>query len=120
MSNLPIIDSEAIETLRALNPGDNDEFLRDIAGIFLEDTPLRITELEQSFAKGDLQTFVRAAHTIKGSSSNLGALALRAVAERLEYQSRKSGLESVGGDIPLLKTEFVTLQAELQKILQPA
>ncbi len=120
MSNLPIIDSEAIETLRALNPGDNDEFLRDITGIFLEDTPLRITELEQSLAKADLPTFIRAAHTIKGSSSNLGALALRAVAERLEYQARKSGLETVTGDVAALKTEYASLQVELQKLLQPA
>lgn len=120
MSNLPIIDSEAIETLRALNPGDNDEFLRDIAGIFLEDTPARITELDLSLAKGDVPTFVRAAHTIKGSSSNLGALALRAVAERLEYQSRKSGLDVVTGDLAALKIEFARLQVELQKLLQPA
>jgi histidine phosphotransfer protein HptB len=120
MSNLPIIDSEAIETLRALNPGDNDEFLRDITGIFLEDTPARIQELDQSFAKGDVPTFVRAAHTIKGSSSNLGALALRAVAERLEYQSRKSGLDGLAPEIAALKIEYASLQAELQKLLQPA
>jgi HPt (histidine-containing phosphotransfer) domain-containing protein len=120
MSNLPTIDTEAIETLRALNPGDNDEFLRDITGIFLEDTPLRIAELDQSLAKADLPTFIRAAHTIKGSSSNLGALALRAVAERLEYQSRRSGLEGVANDLATLKTEFANLQVELRKLLQPA
>lgn len=120
MSTLPIIDPEAIQTLRDLNPGDNDEFLRDITGIFLEDTPLRIKELEVSLEKGDAPTFVRAAHTIKGSSSNLGALALRATAERLEYQSRKSGLVDVASDIATLKLEFAALQVELQKILQPA
>ena len=41
-----IIDLQTIETLRALNPGDNDEFLREIAAIFSEDTPLRIAELD--------------------------------------------------------------------------
>ena len=120
MSNLPIIDPEAIENLRALNPDDNDEFLRDITSIFLEDTPLRITELEQSFASADMPTFVRAAHTIKGSSSNLGALALRAVAERLEYQSRKTGFDGLTADIAELKTEYATLQTALQKLLKPA
>ena len=120
MSTLPIIDPEAIQTLRDLNPGDNDEFLRDITGIFLEDTPLRIKELETSLEKGDAPTFVRAAHTIKGSSSNLGALALRATAERLEYQSRTSGLVDVATDIAALKNEFAVLQVELQKIVQSA
>ncbi|MEY2880632.1 MAG: hypothetical protein RLZZ15_3012, partial [Verrucomicrobiota bacterium] len=47
MSDTPIIDPVAIENLRSLNPGDNDEFLREIVAIFLEDTPQRIVELEQ-------------------------------------------------------------------------
>jgi len=37
--DLPIIDPVAISNLRDLNPGDNGEFLREIVGIYLEDTP---------------------------------------------------------------------------------
>ena len=80
MSDSSVIDLQAIENLRALNPGDNDEFLREIVGIFLEDTPQRIAELEQSLAAGDVPKFTRAAHSIKGSSSNLGAMLLRSAA----------------------------------------
>ena len=53
MSSLPVIDSESIENLRSLNPGDGDEFLREIITIYLEDTPQRIAELEESLAGGD-------------------------------------------------------------------
>ena len=45
MADSSVIDPQAIENLRALNPGDNDEFLREIVGIFLEDTPQRLVEL---------------------------------------------------------------------------
>src|SRR5687767_7088973 len=48
MGEISIIDPQSIENLRALNPGDDDAFLREIAGIFFEDTPLRIAELDQS------------------------------------------------------------------------
>src|SRR3954470_8416848 len=88
MADPAVIDPQAIQNLRALNPGDNDEFLREITTIFLEDTPLRIAELDQSLASGDVTKFTRAAHSIKGSSSNLGAMALRAVAEQLEHLAR--------------------------------
>ncbi|MEY3773992.1 MAG: hypothetical protein RLZZ129_772, partial [Verrucomicrobiota bacterium] len=47
---------QALDNLRALNPGDNDEFLRELAAIFLEDTPKRITELDASLAAGDAAT----------------------------------------------------------------
>src|SRR3954466_10199566 len=117
MAELSVIDPQAIENLRALNPGDNDEFLREIAGIFLEDTPQRIAELDQSLAAGDVPKFTRAAHSIKGSSANLGAMALRAVAEKLEHQSRTVGLTGVTELVADVKTEFARAQAELTKVV---
>ena len=88
MPDHPIIDSESIENLRSLNPGDGDEFLREIIAIFLEDTPQRIAELEESLLGGDTPRFTRAAHSVKGSSANLGAMAVRDVAEQLEHRSQ--------------------------------
>lgn len=117
MSETSAIDPQAIENLRALNPGDNDEFLREIAGIFLEDTPLRMNELDQSLAAGDIATFTRAAHSIKGSSANLGAIGLRAVAEKLEHQSRTEGLGNVTGLLADLRQEFIRAQTELNKLM---
>jgi HPt (histidine-containing phosphotransfer) domain-containing protein len=114
-----VIDPQAIENLRALNPGDNDEFLREIAGIFLEDTPQRIAELSQGLAAGDAQKFTRAAHSIKGSAANLGAAALRAVAEKLEHQSRTDGLGAVAPLVTEIKAEFARAEAELRTIIAP-
>lgn len=112
-----VIDPLAIANLRSLNPGDNDEFLREIAGIFLEDTPLRIAELDQSLSAGDVSKFTRAAHSIKGSSANLGAVALRASAEKLEHLSRTKGLGEVTALVASVKVEFSRAQAELQALI---
>jgi len=117
MSSPVVIDLAAIENLRALNPGDQDEFLREITGIFLEDTPKRIAELEQSLAAGDTAKFSRAAHSIKGSSANLGAAALRAVAEQLERQSHTEGLGGVASLLAGLRAEFSRAEAELRKLI---
>jgi HPt (histidine-containing phosphotransfer) domain-containing protein len=117
MAELPIIDPQALDNLRALNPDDNDEFLREITGIFLEDTPLRIAELEQSLVAGDVPKFTRAAHSIKGSSSNLGAMTLRAAAEKLEHHAQRIGLTDVSTLLSQVKTEFARTQAELDRLL---
>ena len=117
MTEFLVIDPQAIENLRSLNPDDNDEFLREIAGIFLEDTPLRIAELEQSLAAADLPKFTRAAHSIKGSSANLGAMALRAVAERLEHHARTNGVAAGAAFVAEIKSEFARAQAELTKLI---
>lgn len=112
-----VLDPQSIENLRSLNPDDNDEFLREIAGIFIEDTPQRIAELDQCLVSGDVTKFTRAAHSIKGSSSNLGAMALRAAAEKLEHQARASGLADVGALVAELKAEFGRAQAALHALL---
>jgi HPt (histidine-containing phosphotransfer) domain-containing protein len=113
-----VIDPQAIANLRSLNPGDNDEFLREIAAIFLEDTPMRITELDQSLIAGDVSKFTRAAHSIKGSSANLGATALKAAAEKLEHQSRTKGLADVSSLVTAIKTEFSRAQSELTALVK--
>lgn len=115
MPDLPVIDPEAIKSLRELSPGD-DEFLIEIIDIFLDDTPLRIAELESSLSAQDVEVFARAAHSIKGSSANLGALALRGIAEKLEHHTRKVGLADTGGMIAEIKTRFAEAKLELDKI----
>lgn len=117
MTDASVIDPQSIENLRALNPGDDDEFLREIAGIFLEDTPQRLAELEKSFQAGDVATFTRAAHSIKGSSSNLGAVQLRAAAEKLEHHSRTQGLNGAGEMIAAIRTEFARAETELNRLI---
>jgi len=112
----PSIDPGAIRNLRELNPGDDGEFLREIIGIYIDDTPNRIAELKKAMATGDVPLFTRAAHTIKGSSANVGAIALKGVAERMEMLSRREGL---GGMPPLVadcEAEFARAAGELRRI----
>ena len=113
----PIIDPAAIQTLRELCPGDNDAFLREIVGMFQQDTPLRITELEDSLGAGDAVTFKRAAHSIKGSSANMGANALKDVAGSLESASDTTPIASLAPSIDGIRAEFERAKAELERVL---
>lgn len=116
MSDQPIIDQEAISNLKELNPGDGGEFLKEIISIYIEDTPKRIAELKASLASADVPGFTRAAHTIKGSSANVGASAMRALCERLEFTSKREGLGSVGAQVANVEAEFAKAAAELKRI----
>ncbi|HVU24248.1 MAG TPA: Hpt domain-containing protein [Opitutus sp.] len=117
MSAPLVIDPQTIENLRKLNPGDNDEFLRELVDIYLEDTPRRLVELDESLTANDRPKFTRAAHSIKGSSANLGASTVRAVAETLEHRSATENLASLAGLITDLKAEFARAQAEFARLL---
>lgn len=111
-----IIDPEAIANLRALDPDGGDTFLREIVTIFLEDTPQRIAELKAARASGDLARLGRAAHSIKGSASNLGAEPLRALAERLEL-ANKLGNPIGDEDLARLDDHFAAAAEALRRLV---
>ena len=117
MTSSPVLDPEAIAGLRALSPDDGDAFLREIVGIFLEDPPARLRELHASLAKGDVPAFTRAAHSIKGSSSNIGASELRATAEKLEHHAKQQGLVGVEPLQAAVEAAFARAEVELRKLL---
>ncbi|HMD61689.1 MAG TPA: Hpt domain-containing protein [Opitutaceae bacterium] len=117
MPDPTIIEPEAIATLKELNPDDGGAFLKEIVGIYLEDTPRRIEDLKTSLASGDAALFTRTAHTIKGSSANVGAVALVRVAERMESMSRKDGLGAVGDLLADCEEQFGRAAAELRSLV---
>ncbi len=89
MTDSNILDSEAIENLRALGDKmDDDSFLKEVIEIYLTDTPKRIAEIHTCLESGDQTTLNRAAHSIKGSSSNLGATVVIEVAKRIKEKSK--------------------------------
>ena len=111
-----IIDSQAIEELRAMNPGD-DSFLRELIQIYLDDSPQCIAEIEESLAQGDALRLTRAAHNLKGSSANFGAAQLGAVSEKIELLGREGALGEVAVQLPELKIEFDRVKAALQALI---
>jgi HPt (histidine-containing phosphotransfer) domain-containing protein len=110
-----IIDLQAVENLRELNP-DDPNFLRELVDLFLTDIPARITEIEQAIASQDASLLTRAAHTIKGSSGNFGALKLAKAASEIEQQGKTSSFAAATAAIPSLKAEFALVADALKKL----
>lgn len=111
-----VIDPVTIASLRALN-AEGDDFLREIVGLFAADIPARLAEFDQGLASGDRTRCHRAAHSIKGSSANIGASLLTDAAARLEERIEGFGLDGVGSLLAEVRAEAVRAQAALAAIL---
>ena len=114
MSTPDILDFAAIEGLRSLSTDAG--FLRELIEIFLQDTPERLKELDAALASGDSATATRAAHSIKGSSSNFGALRLSQLAHQIEMLGKGENLAAV--NVTELKAEYVRVAEALTQIAQ--
>lgn len=90
---------------------DNEKLAGRLVEIFLSDIPQRIQSLEQALETSDVTGVVRQAHTIKGSSANVGGEALRALALEMEKAAK-------GGDLNAVRTRMNDLRVEFHRLQQ--
>ncbi len=119
MSSQPalVLDLEAIENLRALGDEGDDSFLREILSIYLEDVPQRLADLRTARSADDRPLYVRSAHTIKGSSANVGAVEMRTLAERLEHRAKVEPLSALDDQLAQLDGAFARVTEALRSLL---
>ena len=113
MRSQPEIDMATLEELQATTDA---EFVAEIVDAFCEDTPRYIAELRQSLVNQDIDTFRRAAHSIKSSSKIVGALALASQAAELEQMARDGKLEDAAGKVESLAASYDSVQHALKGI----
>lgn len=116
MSDDAILDPATIDSLRDLSPGD-DSFLREIIGIFLKDSPVRIADIRTGIAVNDAKMVARAAHSLKGSSGNFGATRLQAASKDLEQLANQERLGDAATVLPQLETEYQKVADALKALL---
>jgi len=95
----------------------DEELLREVVAIFLEDTPGLLDALKQGIDAGVPEAVAKAAHTLKGSSANLAANRLRHQAQQLELQAKSGDLASSVVLYQALETEFSALRNHLNQYL---
>jgi HPt (histidine-containing phosphotransfer) domain-containing protein len=100
---------EVIEELRSIMGAEYQGLVK----LFLEDAPLHIERLQAAADAKDIPGMVAPAHTLKSSSANLGALALSAVAKRIEHSARAESLAKPSVAVLMLANEFRRAKAAL-------
>jgi HPt (histidine-containing phosphotransfer) domain-containing protein len=72
--------------------GGDEELLKELVGLFLEDYPGRLAELGRAVAAHDGRAVQRVAHSLKGAVGAFGARAASEAALRLEAMGRRGDL----------------------------
>lgn len=89
------LDLKVMDQLLDLDDGAVG-LLKEMFGLFQEDTPDRIQAIEALLAAGDRDgdALADVAHAIKGASGTMGAHRLRTVAAELEGSARKKAFQT--------------------------
>ena len=104
--------TNAFDTDAALRHVEGDrDLLDEIIRIFADQCPKTMHEIQNAIRAADLSVLERAAHSLKGSASNLCATGVTEAAAELEESARS-------GDSPRFREQFQALESEVEKLLR--
>jgi two-component system sensor histidine kinase/response regulator len=95
-------------------PGDGNEF-QEIVDLFLGNAQRNCLTVRDALARGDRATLELAAHSLKGSSSTMGAARMAALCASLEEIGHNGTLDRAAPLVDRLDTEFSLVQRELER-----
>ncbi len=106
------LDATMVGRLREVGP----EFLREIAKIYLDDAPARLTALREAVANSDAHAISTAAHAFKSGSGNIGAMILHDLCAELEIMGRHGTLAGVSEKLSALEREYGRVEQALREL----
>lgn len=96
--------------------GGDEDLLREVAQLFLQEYPSLLVQIEEAVAHADACRVMEAAHTMKGSLATLGAEAGTQIALQLETMGRHRVLDGSQETCRALVEQLSELESELQKV----
>ncbi|MBN1150414.1 response regulator [candidate division WOR-3 bacterium] len=88
-------NSENFKIVEALKRySEQENMLKELVEIFIEQTPNEIVTLSECFEKSDFQNASRISHSIKGGASYIGAEKIRFLSENIEVSALNNDLQA--------------------------
>jgi len=113
----PAAEAISWNKAEALNRiGGDQQLLQDLCHIFLEESPKLMRKLQQAVAAGDSDGVMRAAHSLKGEASYLGANGTSHAARQLEDMGHNKDLSRASETLATLEREVARVHFELKDL----
>ena len=97
---------------------DDESFLKDYIGLFLEDTEARLDRMRRTFASGESDAVRREGHALKGACLELGASRMARFCDDLSVAAGNDNLEEMGVVLGRLQRELGRLRPVYESVLE--
>ena len=113
----PALDHSVLEHLRSLQGEDEPHLLKELVEMFLEDTEDRLEKLREAVREEDLESLRHEAHSLRGSSANMGAPTMARISRELEQAGDSGNLGEASELLGTLEQEFGRVRPAMQTVL---
>lgn len=94
----------------------SDDFIAELIGVFLEDTPSLLAGMQTALKEDDVDGVGRAAHTLYSSSGMFGAVTLQSLCRELEMGCRNGMPADAGRQAQEIAEAFESARVELEDV----
>jgi HPt (histidine-containing phosphotransfer) domain-containing protein len=112
----PVLDMSVVEELLSFADDGDPELVLDLIQMFLDDGPIKVRAVIEGIQEGDFDRAERAAHSLKGSSGNLGAKVLSHLCEQLQVATRLKRPAESAQLVPQLQRNYDAAEAALRQL----
>lgn len=113
-----ILDTKVLSKLLGKKSYRKKDLLNRVIGLYLEQTPKLLEELEGARSHSDQEMIVHIAHTLKSSSLTVGAMALAEACGEIEDKGTRGNIED--GRIDNLLQQYSAVKIALEDVLNKA
>jgi CheY-like chemotaxis protein len=110
------VDASALAALQDLQGEGQPDLLAELIAVYLREAPPRLATLHAAAACADAGALRRAAHSLKGSSSQIGAVQVARLCADLEEQAGTTDLMGATETLRQLDEAFGRVRAHLQAL----
>jgi HPt (histidine-containing phosphotransfer) domain-containing protein len=104
------VDLAILASYEKIQLDGEPDLIVELIDLYLEDAPRRVAVMQESLAKWNWLSLKREAHSLRGSSGNLGALQMARICDEIE------GIES-GNLFASIAALLSCLELELERVL---
>jgi HPt (histidine-containing phosphotransfer) domain-containing protein len=111
-----LFDFNIIESLKELDEPGEPSFYTELITIYLSQSPGLIEEIRNSYNIKNADQMGKAAHTLKGSSLNVGIRKFAEICKKLEQKGKNNDFDDVDKLLENLDVYYLITVKELMKI----
>ncbi len=112
-----VIDLSVLESFREIQQEGSPDLVSELINLYLDDTRSRLVQMRTALNERDVKKLQTTAHSLKGSSGNLGIRGMNALCLELE-KTLIHGVDGASGVVTRLDDEFRRVEQALANELQ--
>jgi signal transduction histidine kinase/response regulator RpfG family c-di-GMP phosphodiesterase len=112
-----ILDMNVIGEIRDTFAGKHPNLLKELTGIFIEDSARLVEIIKQAVEEQDSEKVTRAAHSLRGISAQMGAAVLAQICDEIELKGEAHDLSEIDKSILQIEGVYEQTLLEMRKTI---